>query len=150
MAERTRFRIIDLVVAVAVAAGPCGAYALLERRPDGSDFWEIAFWLIVWGYAAIAYVVVRFVRTLAMQLLALGISLAFAAAAIGIYGQSYLPDFRPLALLSLAPVALVLVSGGIAHGLLDHWHALKSPLHTTSIETPSTSTPHPLDRDTTP
>ena len=119
MAERPRFRIIDLVVAVAAAAGPFGAYALLERRPDGSDVWEIALWLIVWGYAAIAYVVVRFVRTLAVQLLALGISLAFVTAAVGVYGQAYLPDFRPLlVLLGLAPVALVLVAGGIAHSLL--------------------------------
>ena len=151
MAERPRFRIMDLVVAVAAAAGPFGAYALLERRPDGSDVWgDPLSWLIVWGYAAIAYVVVRFVRTLAVQLLALGISLAFVTAAVGVYGQAYLPDFRPLlVLLGLALRGIaVLVTGGVAHGLLDRWHERKNPPRPAPIETPTT--PHPLEREPTP
>lgn len=150
MAERPRFRIFDLVVAVAAAGVAFAATVRITGPGSRSDVGEIAFWLNFGGFVLVAYGVARFVRDRGVRWLILGVTLAFAASAVGVYGFLYVDMDYEIALpvAALAMPALVLVAGGVAHGLLDRWHELKDPPRVASIESPPT--PHPLDREPTP
>ena len=150
MAERPRFRIFDLVVAVAAAGVGFAAVVHNMGPASRSDIGEVAFWLIFGGFALVAYGVARFVRDRGAQWIILGVALAFAASAVGIYLFLYLDmDYEiamPVAALALP--ALVLVAGGVAHGLIDHGRGRENPPRPAPIESPPS--PHPLDREPTP
>ena len=147
MSERPRFRIMDLVVAVAAAGVGFGGNAYIEGSTDRSGISAAAFWMIGAEYFVIAYYVTRFVRGRSARLLVLAVALGFAAAAVGLYFS-----FNSLDVETIAPVgglmalAFVLAVGGVSHGLLDHWRESRVHQPDLSIEAPT----HPLDRDPTP
>jgi hypothetical protein len=147
MVERSRFRIMDLVVAVAAAGVGFGGNAYIEASADRSGISAAAFWMIGSEYAAVAYYVTRFVRGRSARLLVLAVALGFAAAAVGLYLSYNGLDVETIAPVGgLMAIACVLAVGGVAHGLIDHWQALREPPPDAQTETPL----HPLDRELLP
>jgi hypothetical protein len=154
MAERVRFTIGDLLMLVTVSGAAFGGAAFI--RAAGSpyapgrttDIGEAAFWLVVLGVASVIYVVFRFVPSRENRLILLGLGVAFAAAAASIYMSVYLNmnGAAALTVAGLMAVAVVLVAGGVAQGLLTRWHDLKMR---TSPDRMSNPAPEP-DRTNTP
>jgi hypothetical protein len=148
MAQRSRFRIFDLVVAVAASGVGLGGGVLLGRSRNGPDRLELIFWLVFAGYTVVAYYATRFVRSRGARSIILGIALAFASAALAMYHE-VTPIFQrdPLSIVGvtggLTLAALMLIAAGAIHNLLDHRHELKHPLP----PGPELASPaHPLDR----
>lgn len=145
MADRRRFRIMDLVVAVAAAGVGFGGVAYIEGSDNRSGVVETILLATIAAYAVVAYYVARFVRRRSTQLLILAVALAFASTIIGIYtvllciGMGIGVEVV-LPVGGLMMVALVLAIGGVVHGLLDHWHGLKNPPAGATLE------PHPAPR----
>jgi drug/metabolite transporter (DMT)-like permease len=127
MAERVRFRIGDLLMLVAFSGAAFGGAAFIEAARLEKYVGEAAFWLVLLGFAVVLYLVYRFVASRENRLILLGLGVAFAAAAASMYMSVYLnmTGVVGFTVVGLMTVAVVLVAGGVAQGLLTRWHDLK-------------------------
>ena len=130
MAARPGLRLLDLVVAVAAVGVALGGGTGINAS-SGEDIASIAFWLVFAGAAVVAYFAGRFARTREVRLIVVGTALAFAAAAIEMYKAIHIninsPGASAIGAFGLEAVAFVMVLGGVAHGLMIHWHELRHP-----------------------
>ncbi len=118
MPDRPRFRIMDLVVLVAVSAVATGAAMALDRMNE-SDAGRLGFWLVFLGVLLIGYLVARFARTPEVRLIVVGLAVAFAGAADAMFLDAYAdaPTAAVVAGVGLTLASLVLLVGGVVHGL---------------------------------
>lgn len=114
MAERPRFRIMDLIVLIAASAVAAGAVVALDRMSE-ADQGKLAFWLVFVGFALVGYLTARFGRTAGIRLIVLGIALAFAGAADALFLDAYMdaPTAAVVACIGLTMASLVLLVGGV-------------------------------------
>jgi hypothetical protein len=142
MAERVRFTIGDLLMLVTVSGAAFGGAAFIRGAGSPNDVGEAAFWMVVLGVASVTYVVFRFVPSRENRLILLGLGVAFAAAAASIYLNVYLgmEGVAALTVAGLMAVAVVLVAGGVAQGLLTRWHDLKMPTDPARMSNPKRET----------
>jgi len=127
MPTRPGFRIIDLVVAVAALGVALGG-GIGIRDAYGPDIGSIAFWLVFAGVVVVGYLTARFARTREVRLIVVGIALAFAAAADQLYSDIHIkpgPNGGG-GLVGLTAAAVLLVLGGVAHGLMTRWNELRA------------------------
>jgi uncharacterized membrane protein len=126
MADRVRFTIGDLLMLVAFSGAAFGGAAFIEATRLEKYVGEAAFWLVVLGFAGVLYLVYRFVPSRENRLILLGLGVAFAAAAASMYMSVYLnmTGVVGFTVVGLMTVAVVLVTGGVAQGLLTRWHDL--------------------------
>lgn len=101
-----------------------------------SSRWLSGSWRSV---ATILYVLYRFVSTRETRLILLGLTVGLAAASDGMYLSTHFDMNNNMLVVvgGLMAVAMVLVGGGVVHGLMSHWHELKSPLAHDNERTPS-------------
>jgi len=130
MSQRFRFTIGDLLFLILVSGVGFAGVSLLLRMQRERDVGEVAFWLVALGFVTVLYLVYRFVSTRETRLILLGLGVGFAAATDTMYLSLYLAmSFDAIVVVGgLMGVAMVLVGGGVVHGLISHWHELKSPL----------------------
>ena len=118
MAERPRFRIMDLIVLVAASAVATGAVMALDHMNE-ADQGKLAFWLVFAGVALVGYLAARFGRTPEVRLIIVGLALAFAGAADALFIDGYMdaPTAAVVACIGLTSAGLVLLVAGVMHGL---------------------------------
>lgn len=145
MGERPRFRIMDLVVFVAASAIATGAVIALDHMSE-SDQGKLAFWLVFIGVALVGYLAARFGGTPEVRLIVVGLAVAFAGAADAMFLDAYTdaPTAAVVACAGLTLASLVLLVGGVVHGLRSRWDG-PSRIEDEPYATPS---PHPLDLET--
>ena len=143
MPDRPRFRIMDLIVLVAASAVATGAAMALDRMPE-HDQGELAFWLVFAGVILVGYLAARFGRTPEVRLIVVGLAVAFAGAADAMFLDAYMdaPTAAVVACIGLTLAALVLLVGGVVHGLRAR-RASAAELQPDGR--PLGTVPHPLD-----
>lgn len=118
MADRARFRIMDLVVLIAAAAIATAAARALDRMNE-VDQGKLGFWLVFLGVGLVGYLAGRFARTAEVRLIVIGLAVAFAGAADALFLDGYMdaPTAAVVACLALTLASLVLLVAGVIHGL---------------------------------
>ncbi len=149
MPDRPRFRIMDLLVLVAVSAVATGAATALQDMND-ADQGKVAFWLVFAGVILVGYLAGRFGQTPEVRLIVVGLAVAFAGAADAMFLDAFMdaPTGAVVACAGLTLASLVLLVGGIVHSLRARQFPHEPrpdgrPLH-------ATNSPHPLDRELIP
>ncbi len=147
MADRPRFRIMDLIVLIAVTAVATGAEVVLEHMSD-PDQGKVAFWLVFAGVALVGYLAARFGRTPEVRLIVVGLAVAFAGAADAMFLDAYMdaPTAAVVACVGLTLAGLVLIVAGVVHG----FRARRAEAPTfvsrpTDGSLDAVAAPHPLD-----
>ena len=110
MADRPRFRIMDLVVLIAASAIAFGAAIALDRMGE-KDQGKLAFWLVFIGVLLVGYLAARFARTPEVRLIVIGLAVAFAGAADAMFLDAY----------TGAPTAAVIACAGLTLASLVVW-----------------------------
>jgi hypothetical protein len=149
MAQRSRFRIMDLIVLIAASAITFGAVVALDRMND-KDQGKVAFWLVFIGVILVGYLAGRFARTPEVHLIIIGLAVAFAGAADAMFLDAYMdaPTAAVVACLGLTLASLVLLIGGIVHGLRARIvETLAGIPRSDDGQTDAARAPHPLDME---
>src|SRR5579875_175131 len=143
MAERPRFRIMDLVVLVAVSAMGAGAWTALDHMNE-QDQGRLAFWLVFAGVIVVGYLAARFAKTAEVRLIVVGLAVAFAGAADAMFLDGYMdcPTAAVVAGVGLTLASVVLLVAGVVHGL----RVLPTPAP--AVDPKPLTSPHPLDAET--
>jgi hypothetical protein len=150
MAQRSRFRIMDLVVLIAASAIAFGAAVALDRMND-KDQGKLAFWLVFIGVILVGYLAGRFARTPEVRLIIVGLAVAFAGAADAMFLDAYMdaPTAAVVACSGLTLASLVLLVGGIVNGLLARRLETLAGIYRSEDGPPDAArAPHPLDMET--
>jgi hypothetical protein len=145
MPDRPRFRILDLVVLVAASAVATVGAMALDRMPE-HDQGKLAFWLVFAGVILVGYLAARFGRTPEVRLIVVGLAVAFAGAADAMFLDAYTdaPTAAVVACACLTLASLVLLVGGVVHGLRAR--RIAAPATDPQPDgRPLGSVPHPLD-----
>jgi hypothetical protein len=149
MAQRSRFRIMDLIVLVAASAIGISAAAALDHMKD-ADQGKLAFWLVFTGVILVGYLAARFARTPEVRLIVVGLAVAFAGAADAMFLDAYMdaPTAAVVVCVGLTLASLVLLVGGVIHGLRSRQGAalVTSAWHDGQPHEAAPA-PHPLDME---
>ena len=83
------------------------------------DQGKLAFWLVFAGVVLVGYLASRFARTPEVRLIVVGLAVAFAGAADAMFLDAYMdaPTGAVVACGGLTLASLVLLVGGVIHGL---------------------------------
>jgi MFS family permease len=149
MLDRPRLRIMDLVVLIAATAVATAGANALNQMPE-HDQGKVAFWLVFAGVLLVGYLAARFGRTPEVRLIVVGLAVAFAGAADAMFLDVYsdAPTAAVVACIGLTLASLVLLIGGVVHGLRARRFAAAP--HTDGRPLGAVSSPHPLDRELIP
>jgi hypothetical protein len=146
MADRPRFRIMDLIVLIAASAIAFGAVVALDRMNDVAQG-KLAFWLVFTGVVLVGYLAARFARTPEVRLIVVGLAVAFAGAADAMFFAAYMdsPTAAVVACVGLTLASLVLLVGGVVNGL--HARRIDAIAVVPRPDGPleAAPAPHPLD-----
>jgi hypothetical protein len=147
MPDRPRFRIMDLLVLIAASAIATVAAMALDRMND-QDQGKLAFWLVFGGVILVGYLAARFGRTPEVRLIVAGLAVAFAGAADAMFLDAYMdaPTAAVVACAGLTLASLVLLVGGVVHGLRPRRAPAADPQQDGGPHG-TVHSPHLLDRD---